>query len=146
MKSLAQGARRLPTHHITLRVPWHDSAWAGNVCREPLANTSCLILPRIGQTRDDRTEPACRSQRLDELAPEKWPPCIGERATFMAPFDLARSVDHPYKTSSPDTHGHFETTTLPLPKYSAAAVPFRWMLRSTIANRIAELITTVLGR
>ena len=28
MKSLASGARRLPTHHITIRVPWHDSGWA----------------------------------------------------------------------------------------------------------------------
>jgi len=48
MKNLATGARQLPTHHITIRVPWHDNGWSGNVCSQPLANTSCLVLPRIG--------------------------------------------------------------------------------------------------
>ena len=49
MTSLAPGARRFPTRHITIRVPWHDSGWAGSVCARPLENTSRLILPRIGE-------------------------------------------------------------------------------------------------
>lgn len=53
---LAAGARRLPLHHVTIRVPWHDGDWTGNVCSRPLDNTSCLILPRIGQGRRDEIE------------------------------------------------------------------------------------------
>ena len=59
MKSLAPGARRLPTHHITIRVPWHDAGWDGAVCRRPLENTSCLILPRIGEGKRDDVETGC---------------------------------------------------------------------------------------
>jgi ATP-dependent exoDNAse (exonuclease V) alpha subunit len=47
----------------------------------------------------------------------------------MAPFDLARTMRHPYVESSPATHGHFAPTRFTQPKYSAACVPFRWMLR-----------------
>jgi len=25
------GARKLPAHHLTIRVPWHDAAWTGTV-------------------------------------------------------------------------------------------------------------------
>lgn len=132
MRTLAKGARRLPTQHLTIRVPWQDTAWDGRVCRDPLANTSCLVLPRIGQSRNDDVERDCAGQRVDSLDPARWPPCVAERATFMAPFDLIRAVEHPYKASSPDTHGHFDETPLPLPKYAAQAVPFRWMLRETI--------------
>ena len=49
MTSFAAGARRLPSHHVTVRVPWHDGGWTGSVCARPLDNTSCLILPRIGE-------------------------------------------------------------------------------------------------
>ncbi len=33
------GARKLPTHHVTIRVPWHDNGWDGTVCLAPAANT-----------------------------------------------------------------------------------------------------------
>jgi hypothetical protein len=42
------GARQLPTHHITIRVPWHDSEWAGSVCFNPVGNTSCLTAGASG--------------------------------------------------------------------------------------------------
>jgi hypothetical protein len=63
MKSLAPGARRLPTHHITIRVPWHDSGWTGSVCTRPLENTSCLVLPRIGEGKRDEVEVRCAGRR-----------------------------------------------------------------------------------
>ena len=51
MRGFAAGARRLPLHHVTIRVPWHDGGWTGTVCARPLDNSSCLILPRIGEGR-----------------------------------------------------------------------------------------------
>ena len=77
MSAFAPGARRLPTHHVTIRVPWHDSGWTGSVCRRPLDNTSCLILPRIGEGRRDEVETRCAGKRLDELAAGDLPPCAG---------------------------------------------------------------------
>jgi hypothetical protein len=69
MKSLAPGARRLPTHHITIRVPWHDNGWTGSVCARPLENTSCLILPRIGEGKRDEVEARYAGRRLDQMSP-----------------------------------------------------------------------------
>ncbi len=132
MKTLAPGARRLPTHHISIRVPWHDAGWTGTVCSHPLANTSCLVLPRIGEGKQDDVEARCAGQRLDELAEGDLPPCIGERVSFMAPFEIVRTMRHPYTETSGDTHGHFMPTRFVQPAYSAACVPFRWMLREAV--------------
>jgi len=107
MRPLPLGARRLPTHHVTIRVPWHDSGWSGSLCARPLENTSCLILPRIGEGKRDEVEVRCAGRRLDELNAGAWPPCVGERVSFMAPFELLRTMQHPYTETSAETHGHF---------------------------------------
>jgi ATP-dependent exoDNAse (exonuclease V) alpha subunit len=132
MKTLASGSRRLPTHHITIRVPWHDGGWTGAVCTRPLDNTSCLILPRIGEGRRDEVEARCAGRRLDEIAASDLPPCVGERVAFMAPFPMTRIMKHPYTEIYPETHGHFAPTPFVQPAYSAACVPFRWMLREKV--------------
>ena len=132
MTSLAADARRLPLHHVTIRVPWHDGGWTGSVCSRPLDNTSCLILPRIGEGRRDDVESRCRGQRLDELDRADLPPCVDERVSFMAPFPLGRRRPHPYTKFYPETHGHFKRTRFVHPAYSAACVPFRWMLRENV--------------
>ena len=132
MSAISAGARPLPLHHITIRVPWHDGGWAGNVCARPLDNSSCLILPRIGEGRRDEVEVSCASRRLDELDSAELPPCVGERVSFMAPFELRRTMTHPYTKFYPETHGHFEPTRFVHPEYSAACVPYRWMLREKV--------------
>lgn len=132
MKTLAQGARRLPMHHIAIRVPWHDAGWMGTVCARPLENTSCLALPRIGAGRCDEAEARCAGKRFDELDVTRLPPCVGERASFMAPYELRRTITHPYAELFPETHGHFAPTRFVQPPYSAACVPFRWMLRGNV--------------
>jgi hypothetical protein len=132
MKSLASGARRLPAHHITIRVPWHDSGWAGSVCTRPLENTSCLILPRIGEGKRDEIEVRCAGHRLDELSADDLPPCIGERVSFMAPFKISRTMRHPYTENNAEKYGHFAPTRFVQSPYSAACVPFRWMLRNNV--------------
>ncbi len=132
MNALASGARRLPTHHITVRVPWHDAGWEGTVCDRPQENTSCLILRRIGENRKDENEVRCAAKRFDELNSDDLPPCVSEHAQFMAPFELRRTIDHPYVEFYPETHGHFAPTPFVHPPYSAACIPFRWMLRECV--------------
>ena len=94
---VAAGARRLPPHHITIRVPWHDSGWTGAVCARPLDNTSCLILPRIGEGRRDEVETRCAGKRLDEIAAGdlavRRPPALDQG--FVAPLPRVRTMHHP---------------------------------------------------
>ncbi len=45
MTTKAQAASQLPIQHLSVRVPWHDSAWNGTICQRPADNASCLILP-----------------------------------------------------------------------------------------------------
>ena len=132
MSMTTSGARRLPPHHVTIRVPWHDSGWTGSVCRQPLDNTSCLILPRIGEGRRDEMETDCAGRRFDEIDANVLPPCVRERASFMAPFPLTLTMTHPYTEIFPETHGHLVSTRFALPGYSAACVPYRWMLREMV--------------
>lgn len=136
MIKIASGARRLPTHHITIRVPWHDNGWTGSVCECPPNNTSCLVLPRIGEGKRDESE--IGGSRFDQLEPANLPPCLGERASFMAPFELVRTMSHPYVTFYPETHGHFAPTRFEQPPFSAACLPFRWMLREKVEGNPKE--------
>ena len=46
----------------------------------------------------------------------------------MAPFVYTRTANHPYNRGPECAHGHFDQTPLCHPAYSAAAVPFAWML------------------
>ena len=119
---------KYPFRHLSIRVPWHDLGWDGRVCSEPLQNAACLKLKRIGQSRNDEAEHDVRGKSIEDLDPEQWPCCLPERAMFMAPFEYTRMASHPYVKTSPETHGHFQPTALRHPRYSAPAVPFRWML------------------
>lgn len=125
------GSKRLPWQQVTIRVPWHDSGWTGRVCSAPSANTACLALSRIAAAkRDDQDEQAGRL--FDEMPVQLLPPCVDERASFMADHDLVLRKQHPYKLSSPETHGHFGETTLRLEAFSAACIPFGWMLKGKV--------------
>ena len=128
---MIEGSRRLSQRHITIRVPWHDAAWNGHVCTLPSANTSCLVLARIASgIREDRDEFADRA--FESLDSSELPPCVEERGGFMGDHDLMLQKNHPYKQSSPDTHGHFGKTPLRLEAYAAACIPFGWMLRRKV--------------
>jgi hypothetical protein len=120
-----------PLRHVSIRVPWHDSGWAGTVCKGPKFNTACLKLKGIAESKNEVEEEKVQGKTVKELldAQLRLPPCVKERATFMANFDFSRQAEHPYTQTSPATHGHFRPTALRHPAYSAAAVPFRWMMR-----------------
>lgn len=127
----------LPLRHVSIRVPWHDSGWNGTVCRHPVGNASCLVLREVRETRDDARETELAGQSIEHLDPRtKWPACIGERGSFMAPFEHSRMVHHPYASFS-DAHGHMRPVSLRHPPYSAATIPFRWMTRDE-AWRLSE--------
>lgn len=69
---------------------------------------------------------------LKDLSQSDFPPCVKERATFMADFSFEREHAHPYAMSSADTHAHFASTKLKYPAYAAAALPFRWMMKPVV--------------
>lgn len=63
------------TQHISVRVPWHDNGWNGEVCKQPICNSACLRLANIYENRNDATEESicgkCMAGHEDVL------PCIG---------------------------------------------------------------------
>lgn len=124
--------QRYPLRHISIRVPWHDSGWGGTVCRNPKHNTACLKLINIAGSKNEAEEQAVAGQSLEKIVSERFPPCVKERGTFMAPFPLDRFHEHPYARTSPDTHAHFRPTRLHYPAYGAAALPFRWMMKPVV--------------
>ena len=126
---MIEGARQLPIQHITIRVPWHDNGWQGTFCRIPCNNTSCTILPRIASGRNDDYETEHAGESIEGLDQKQLPPCVEEHGTIMAPFPQSIMKIHPYKERSPQTHGHFAPTPYTIQPYSAAAIPFRWMLK-----------------
>lgn len=124
----------LPLRHISIRVPWHDTAWDGRVCANPSLNGACLKLKRIAENRDDAAEEEVAGRSLKELPQEKWPCCVEERVGFMAPFEYTKTKNHPYNRSPDCAHAHFAPTPLRHPTYSAAAIPFAWMLKEEMAR------------
>lgn len=128
---------KLPLRHVSIRVPWHDSSWDGTVCRNPKGNAACLVLKEIRDTRDDDRQQQLAGQSIADLdQTTQWPACIGERSTFMAPFEFTRMVKHPYASFS-EAHAHIKPVAFRHPSYSAATIPFRWMSRD-VAWELAE--------
>ncbi len=123
-----------PLRHLSIRVPWHDNGWDGTVCRAPKHNGACLKLDRIATSRNDAREQAVAGQSLEKLGQDQWPCCVAERVSFMAPFEFTRTAQHPYVKSSPETHAHFAPTAVRHPPYSAAAIPFNWMLLESMED------------
>lgn len=129
---MIEGARILPSQHLTIRVPWHDSGWAGTFCRNCTANTSCTVLPRIATGRDDVFELLHAGKSIEDMERAQLPPCVDEHGTIMAKFPLSMQKRHPYAESAKTTHGHFADTPYTIRPYSAAGIPFRWMLREQV--------------
>lgn len=121
-----------PLKHLSIRVPWHDTGWDGRVCAAPRLNDACLKLRRIAEGRDDNAEEAVAGRSLSELPSSQWPACAAERVGFMAPFEYVRTANHPYNRGPDTSHGHFKPTVLRHPPYSAAVVPFAWMLKEAM--------------
>jgi len=137
MTQIADGARQLPLRHISIRVPWNDTNWSGKVCQKPAENIACLILQNIRKNRDDAKEGELAGQSWENLDQAQLPPCVSERGHFMAPFELMRQHQHPYVGIS-QAHKHLQPTPFRHPPFSAACVPYRWMLKESTQELIKE--------
>lgn len=138
MARLEPGALQLPLRHLSVRVPWNDADWTGRVCKRPADNNACLILRRIRDERNDDRERTLAGRSWEELAQDVLPPCVSEHGHFMAPYELVRTVQHPYAESSP-AHKHLAPTPFRYPPYSAAALPFSWMLSEEAIKKSQDL-------
>jgi hypothetical protein len=127
--TLAPGARQLAPMHLSIRVPWHDRGWDGHVCQHPEANVHCLALSRIAAEKNDAREVEIRGEAWSPKV--GFPPCSAERGAFMAAFPLTRHIEHPYSSFS-EKHQHFAKTEFVHSPYSAAAVPYFWLLRKNV--------------
>jgi len=121
-----------PLKHVSIRVPWHDQGWNGTVCACPKYNSACLKLTNIADKKREDKEERVKGKSIRELQQEDFPACVTERGTFMADFAFQRVHDHPYKAITPETHDHFGPTILHYPAYSAAGLPFRWMMKKLV--------------
>jgi hypothetical protein len=81
----------------------------------------------IAASKNDEVEDLNACKSIKDLPQAQFPPCVTERATFMADFSFSRDHTHPYSKLGKDTHSHFRPTPLHHPAFSAAGVPFRWM-------------------
>lgn len=125
MSSLSAGAVALPMHHVSVRVPWHDTDWTGRICSAPAANHSCTILARIKQDKDPIAETAGAGQLFTDLE-TGVPPCVWERAGFMRGKAEQHPRFHAYRKNAP--YAHFSETQQRMAPYSLEVTPFRWML------------------
>src|SRR4051812_30899534 len=106
---------KYPLKHLSVRVPWHDNAWNGTICSDPKSNGACLILKNCAQNRNDEIETDNAGTSIENMDESKFPACVGERGTFMAPFSFHRTLTHPYALSSPSTHGKLKPTRVRFP-------------------------------
>lgn len=118
----------LPLRHLSVRVPWHDAAWDGRICKDPRNNASCLFLPRI-QTKDVEFEEANKLKFIHELQKENLPPCVSEKVHFLSPHAIFKNAEHPYAEFE-SLYKHYDLTPLKYPEYSFSVVPYSWMLKN----------------
>jgi len=92
-----------------------------------------MFLPRI-QSKDIEFEelnaktPFNEITETDENGVLKLPPCIGEKVTFMASFDVIKKMNHPYASFEP-TYSHYKESRLKYPGHSFSVIPYKWMLK-----------------
>lgn len=134
---MIEGSRKLPAQHLSVRVPWHDGGWRGQVCNKPAKNTACRILKGIAEKKSDEKEAAVAGRSFSALETCQLPPCVVENVGFMMPFSLMEVKSHPYIDTSRTTHGHFGRTQYTMKPYSASCTPYRWMLLEEAKDLVA---------
>lgn len=128
-----------PLRHLSIRVPWHDSGWKGVICQAPHLNGACVKLKGITDKKNDEQECKIAGRSLDDLPAQDLPPCVNERGSFMASFELEPVKRHALAHMNPDAYGHFQPTPQRYPAYSAGVVPFRWLMRENIVDIARDL-------
>jgi len=123
---------KIPTKHLSVRVPWHDAGWNGKVCCNPRENGSCMFLPRINESKNSDNEEKIAESWLHELELSQLPPCVGEKVHFMSTHNIYKKVSHPYSKNDNNSefYGHFKETTYCYPGFSFSVIPYNWMLKN----------------
>ena len=126
--------------HLSVRVPWHDTLWNGTICQKPVENCHCVEYENILVNKDTNWELTVIGEPWCDL--KQLPPCAKESAGFLADHLWNCTHTHPYKSNSKtkETHGCLETTTVPMGKYSALAVPFGWLSKASIDDYVQPRI------
>ncbi|MGY1683385.1 ATP-dependent DNA helicase [Geodermatophilus sp. SYSU D01176] len=94
-----------------------------------------MLLENIGLRRDDAAEIADAGEPMPNLRSGP-PPCVGERASFLSPFDIALRRRHPYAWTSA-LKGLTEATLM-APAWSVHAVPYYWLAREHVEQLMGE--------
>lgn len=130
---------KYPLRHLSVRVPWHDSGWAGVVCKAPHLNGACVKLTGISEAKNDERENLIATKSLDDLPVDEFPPCVNERGAFMAPFELNVIKHHALARKNPKQYGYFQPTPQRYPAFSMGVVPFRWLMRGNLEGLAKNL-------
>ena len=112
--------------HISVRVPWHDDLWNGNVCQSPKNNPFCLCLKRIQGAKDVAKEEPFAGKHFGSLEEKNCPPCVKENAGFLSAKPYKTLFQHPYQNRDTQ-HKYLKPTFLEIPPYSCLATPFRYL-------------------
>lgn len=115
--------------HISLRVPWHDSGWNGNICEFPKENQACMRLKNIYENKQDGIEETVSGCAMCDLDCIEKIPCVREGGGFMSPEPVSIVVEHPYAKFEYETHKHLLPTPITIPPYSYPARPYRWTMK-----------------
>lgn len=113
----------LPTKHLSARVPWHDNKWNGTFCCNVLDNSFCRILPKVDSDKDNVEE-----NDGELIEDTNHPPCIGEKGTFLSPYEYSRKLTHAWTNINP-LFKDFSPAIYHHKPYSFNVVPFKWMLK-----------------
>ena len=116
--------------NLSVRVPWHDQAWNGHVCSDPLANSSCLALKIIAERRNDQFEATVAGESFDKLQSDQVPPCMRTSGTFLSPRPHSFHSVMSYSKWSRD-HRHIQPRLVHVPAWGALTIPYRWMLKES---------------
>ena len=118
--------------HISIRVPWHDNKWNGQVCTCPANNPFCLMLKNICDAKNSEKEEAVASKEWCNLSVDELPACKGENGGFMNENPYRRKFTHVYQYSSSEIpQKKLFPKTVEIPQYSFMGVPFRYLSRET---------------
>lgn len=132
--SLSSGAVTLPTAHLSVRVPWHDTDWTGRVCSDPSGNHACTVLKNVKERKDSGAEDQDRAAAWSDLPEDRVPPCVLERGGFMRSRSYSFTREHAYAGGWTASHAHFAPTVHRMPAYSLEATPYQWMMRERAAT------------
>ena len=113
--------------NITVRVPWQDNGWNGNVCTNPENNFSCKYLKGIAEKKDCNFECPFASKKIKELSEKNQEkiPCIKENAAFLSEEIFSFMAEYPY--SSYSGLGHIKPTRVDILRNSLISRPYRWL-------------------